>query len=449
MKILFLTTYDVVFCREHFFTREVCLALSDKIKKDYNDELVVATIITNEHPDSDFTNNADNSFDYRIINACGLSYEQQVLILMDHIRDGAYDIVHSNMTEGIDIDACRRLNIPIATTIHIGGFICPRGGGFLRYNDKICNEAVGDQCAKCMAKDMPFPRLTYVLHCMIPSKFKIYLAKKLSRFLFYITPFLRLTTEPIAKRKFVELANYTHIIAADKRLIKILKLNGVDHHVHLLPHGVKQRRQLPMPALKENIPVKFYFLGRAEYSKGLHIIINALKDIPNEDYELHVIGDTAHLGKHSKAYLKQIKRRAKNMNVFFEGRVPNDKLENTIKDYHVMIHSAIFLEIYGIAIAESLSMGRPVLATKCGGAEMQIKDGVNGWLIPPNDVESMRKTILHILANRKEIIEFGANAKLPMPLPEYINRLTNLYQDIIVEKNEKNNVGFRDTSRGY
>ena len=140
---------------------------------------------------------------------------------------------------------------------------------------------------------------------------------------------------------------------------------------------------------------------------------------------------------------------AKDINVFFEGRIPNDKLEDTIKDYHVMIHSAIFLEIYGIAITESLSMGRPVLATRCGGAEMQIKDGVNGWLIPPNDVESMRKAILHILANRKEIMEFGSNAKLPMPLPEYINRLTSLYQDIIVEKNEKSNVGFRDTTRSY
>lgn len=434
MKILFLTTYDVVFCREHFFTKEVCLALSDKIKKDLNDEFVVATIITNEHPIADLTNNADNSFDYRIINACGLSYEQQVLTLMKYIRDEAYDIVHSNMTEGIDIDACRRLNIPIVTTIHIGGFICPRGGGFLHHDDNICNSAVGVQCAKCMAKDMPFPKITYALHRIIPSKFKIALAKRINRFILYLTPFLRLTTEPVTKRNFVKLANYSHIIAADKRLVEILKLNGIDRHVHLIPHGVKQRRRLPIPELKENDPVKFYFLGRAEYSKGLHIIINALKSIPHKKYELHVIGDTAHLGKHSQAYFNKIKRMSKHINVFFEGRIPNDQLEDTIKDYHVMIHSAIFLEIYGIAIAESLSMGRPVLATKCGGAEMQIKECFNGWLVSPNDVESMRKAILHILANKHEIIEFGNNAKLPVPLPEYTNNLINLYQDIITEK---------------
>lgn len=67
------------------------------------------------------------------------------------------------MIEGYDIIAARKLNIPIVLTIHIGGFICPRGGGngFLMYNDSICNQKIGKECMKCGCMDLPLPHLSY------------------------------------------------------------------------------------------------------------------------------------------------------------------------------------------------------------------------------------------------------------------------------------------------
>ena len=61
--------------------------------------------------------------------------------------------------------------------------------------------------------------------------------------------------------------------------------------------------------------------------------------------------------------------------------------------------SSSYLEAYGLNIAESLAMGKPVLATRNGGAEMQVEDGVNGWLVPQNDVEAMREKMQWIVDN--------------------------------------------------
>lgn len=430
MKILFLTTFDVTWNNEHVFTREVSLALNDNLK---GNELVVATMVASKRDKSVTATICAKGLDYRLIDIVGKNRREQIESVTNFISENGIDIVHSNMIEGIDIEACRNLNIPIVNTIHIGGFVCPRGGGFLKYDDSICSQPVGSQCARCMAKDMPFPTLTYALHRLTPDRLKMATAKRLDRFVLYLSAFLRMTTEPKAKQEFAKLANYSHVIAADERLIELLKMNGITERVHLLPHGVKERCRLPMPSIAENTPIKFYFLARAEYSKGLHILVEALKGIPLDKYELHVIGDTAYLGKKSEKYFQRIKKQCESLNVVFDGRVPNDKLEDVIKDYHVMVHSAIFLEIYGIAIAESLSMGRPVLATRCGGAEMQIQDGVNGWLIPPNDADALREAILHIISHREEIVEYGNNAKLPMPLDVYTSKLLEIYTQAIEE----------------
>jgi glycosyltransferase involved in cell wall biosynthesis len=98
---------------------------------------------------------------------------------------------------------------------------------------------------------------------------------------------------------------------------------------------------------------------------------------------------------------------------------------------HVMIHPAIFLEVYGITIAESLAIGRPVLATCCGGAEMQLKDGVNGWLVPANDIIALRNKIIEILHNKDQIEIKNKNCRLPHSLEEYSRKLLLLYEKMI------------------
>lgn len=66
-----------------------------------------------------------------------------------------------------------------------------------------------------------------------------------------------------------------------------------------------------------------------------------------------------------------------------------EKVFDMIRLYHISSSSSSYLEAFGLNIAESLAMGKPVLATRCGGAEMQIEDGVNGWLVEPNNMEAL------------------------------------------------------------
>lgn len=53
----------------------------------------------------------------------------------------------------------------------------------------------------------------------------------------------------------------------------------------------------------------------------------------------------------------------------------------------------------GIAMLEALACGTPVVTTRCGGPDIFMRDGVNGYLVERNDPEAMAARINQILAD--------------------------------------------------
>lgn len=434
MKLLFLTTYNVSLEGEHFFTINVWKELSKQPFVNLSSILFTDNIVDSKID----IENRDGRLYYLLRIPRIRHFDKDYIIdsickLFQYVNP---DIIHSNMIEGYDIIAAKSLNIPIVLTIHIGGFICPRGGGngFLMYNDSICNCPVGNVCIKCGCMDLPLPHLSYALLRLLPMSFIGQIYNKIkNKNLRYITPLVDKCINIQSRKEYIQLLSYAHVVAANYRLVSLLELNGVSRsHIHLIPHGVKERTRLPFP--NYNGKVKFYYLGRIQYSKGLHVLMKALDGIDKDKYELHIIGVAASARKEQR-YYSYIESLSRNKNVIFHGPLPNDRIEEVIQNCHVMIHSAIYLEIYGIAIAESLSMGRPVLATKCGGAEMQVKDGYNGWLVSPNSILELRDKIDYLINNFSCICSCAENTKLPYSLKNYICNFQLIYESILKLKN--------------
>ena len=432
MKLLFLTTYNITIEREHIFTfnvwNELCKQFDSK-----DDEISLATIVVDAlYTESTITEEECNGKKYyKLHYSPSLSDEEKVEEIARFFKYISPNVIHSNMVEVIDVEAAKRCNIPIVLTIHIGGFICPRGGvhGLMKYDDEICDTFVSNHCLRCCTRDFPLPPLVHFLYWCTSTRLREWAYYKLrNKQIFYLTQFLAKSHEIILRQRAIETYKYATIIAANQRLKDILALNGLADNAVLLPHGVESRPRIPLPEVKD--VVKFYYLGRIQYAKALHNMLQAFDGIDRSLYELHIIGDssTSSSGRRYKAKLVKL---AKNKNVVFHGEVPNIKLESVIKDMHVMIHPAIFLEVYGLTIAESLSIGRPVLATRCGGAEMQVQDGVNGWLVEANCVEALHNKIKEILNHKEQLCKMSNNCKLPHSLQRYVERLFFLYKGIL------------------
>ena len=66
----------------------------------------------------------------------------------------------------------------------------------------------------------------------------------------------------------------------------------------------------------------------------------------------------------------------------------------------VCIYPSTASEPFGLTMLEALASGRPMIVTETGGMPEIIKEGINGFIIPVKDFESLASRIIELLANR-------------------------------------------------
>jgi glycosyltransferase involved in cell wall biosynthesis len=66
---------------------------------------------------------------------------------------------------------------------------------------------------------------------------------------------------------------------------------------------------------------------------------------------------------------------------------------------------------FGLVIQEAMSTGTPVVTTPCGGGPECIDDGVDGWIVPPRDVDALADRFRFCAANRDRAFAMGKVAR--------------------------------------
>ena len=61
----------------------------------------------------------------------------------------------------------------------------------------------------------------------------------------------------------------------------------------------------------------------------------------------------------------------------------------------------------GLSLIEAMAAGKPVIGTSVGGIPEVIKDGQNGFLVPPKDSKALSKAILTILQDPVRASQMG------------------------------------------
>jgi glycosyltransferase involved in cell wall biosynthesis len=75
----------------------------------------------------------------------------------------------------------------------------------------------------------------------------------------------------------------------------------------------------------------------------------------------------------------------------FLGRVDDAELEALYATSGAIVVPGV--EEFGIAAVEAQACGRPVIAADAGGAQETVLEGETGWLVPPDDVDALARTL--------------------------------------------------------
>jgi glycosyltransferase involved in cell wall biosynthesis len=345
------------------------------------------------------------------------------------------NVIHAHSLKHLVCRIGKSLGIPVVVTSHHGGILCPAGTR-LNCSDQICQTSVNHrECLPCVLRNTrtglrywyPFmrllPRNAYI-------KFGNFLTNK--PFIPFITP-IGIAAKQIDVKicEWNEIAEKCSIMVAPcVEIANAMIQNGLDSKkIRVLPHGIPLPKHIPVyPQIVDGC-IKFYYVGRICYVKGIHILLEAFSQVKNSNIELHLIGGAGN--KTETRYMSKLRKRYCNdSRIVWHGKIAPDAIYDTIRNYHISSSSSAFLEAFGLNIAEALAMGKPVLSTRCGGGEMQIEDGVNGWLVPTNDITAFADKIRYIINHSEILPTMSANCHA-MSIEEHCLSLSEIYQNVL------------------
>lgn len=177
---------------------------------------------------------------------------------------------------------------------------------------------------------------------------------------------------------------------------KVLKSNGVkEDKITTIKQGLAS---LPL-SVRENIipkqPLRMIFVGRISSFKGLHLLIDAIKEIPEQKIQLDIFGS----GNNSEYEIKCRKRTALMQNVKWKGKINVANVPDVMRQYHVLCLPSAFSEMSPLVIQEAFAAGIPVIASNVYGNAEQIQHNYNGLLFDFNNADSLQAQIQKLLNN--------------------------------------------------
>ncbi|MGQ0543304.1 MAG: glycosyltransferase family 4 protein [Blastocatellia bacterium] len=168
---------------------------------------------------------------------------------------------------------------------------------------------------------------------------------------------------------------------------------------------------LPKPAGHNGIPKReqrsrpyFLFVGRLEYIKGVHNLIDTFKK--HTEYDLLIAGDGT--------FRETLEAQAKDCpNIEFLGRMSQDDLADVYRSALAVIVPSICYETFGIIIIEAFSHKTPVIVNDLGALPEVVDDSGGGFIYKNENelLDAMRKIATDPVL-RDELGEKGNQAYL-------------------------------------
>jgi len=269
--------------------------------------------------------------------------------------------------------ACHRAGVPAVHTMHNYRFIC--ANALLLRNDRPCEDCVGR-----------FPWHAFRHRC-------------------YGSSLLR-TAAVVARNVFHHwLGTYGNRVHAYVALTEFSKERLVrgglpQQRVFVKPNFQPAPAQLALPRLP-----RLVYAGGMYRFKGLHVLLQAWKDISPSGHELLLVGD-------GPERLRLEPLCGPNSGVVWCGAQPREKVLELVAASRFMIVPSLAYENFPMSVLEALSTGTPVIVPDHGSFPQIVSNGREGLYFSAGDADSLENTLCAALAAPPSVwAEWSVNAR--------------------------------------
>ncbi|MBI2475237.1 glycosyltransferase family 4 protein [Candidatus Uhrbacteria bacterium] len=241
------------------------------------------------------------------------------------------------------------------------------------------------------------------------------------------------------------------ILASSKDYINgsaISEIQGAMDRVEIHPFGIDLHRFRPGNAeffkrrldIRTDVPVILFVggLDSAHYFKGAPILLEALKLITPQPWEMLIVGD----GNLRSSFETVVRKSILNGRVHFLGNVAERDIPfiYQLSDFHVF-PSLKRAEAFGLVALEAAASGIPTIASNLPGVRTVVLDGSTGLLVPPEDITELANAITLFLSQPEVRKRFGQaarlNAESNFDWEPAISNLEKTYRSVLEQKSTR------------
>lgn len=229
-------------------------------------------------------------------------------------------------------------------------------------------------CAKAVRIDEGIPHLCY---CHTPMRYAWHFEMEAGRFPAALRPAAWLTAQALRQWDRRTAGNVTRFVANSTAVAERIRRS------YGRPAGVIHppvRTDFFKPPEHRGETQRFISVGRLVSYKRPDLVVEAFRGLP---FELVVVGE---------GHLLSRLRAGAPANVRFAGAVDDIQLRELYRSARGLVFAGE--EDFGIAMAEALACGTPVVAVDRGGAIDIVEDGVTGILVGDQTVEAVRAGVM-------------------------------------------------------
>lgn len=213
------------------------------------------------------------------------------------------------------------------------------------------------------------------------------------------------------------------ILAPSASAARVLVANGIDERrvridenglpTSELPEGVAEHPAARTEPDAGGHPVRFMFAGGADPMKGLPVLLEAVRGLPDDgSWSLDLYG-AAELEAGTPAAVRSLPAYTR------------ADLDAVLAGHDVLVLPSVMRESHSIVTREALAAGLAVICTDTLGPEEAVEHGVNGLVVPAGDAVSLRDALARLAAEPSVVERFRA-AGLIRPIRLFGDQLDGL-----------------------
>ncbi|BAZ14883.1 group 1 glycosyl transferase [Calothrix sp. NIES-4071] len=234
-----------------------------------------------------------------------------------------------------------------------------------------------------------------------------------------------------------EMVKYTdRIIVVCDWLYKAFLINGVPKEKLILcRHGISYATSnilinsqsiCTLNTSKKNV-LKVAYLGRWDVSKGIDILVQAIKNLPSEiniELAIHAINQDERYRKHVMQIINNDTR------IRIEKYLTREELPSVLANYDLLAVPSQWLETGPLVVLESHSVGVPVIGSNLGGIAELVRHGVDGWLVPASDPKAWSEALTKLAYNAELLNQLRQGIRHIRTVIEQATELKQIYENL-------------------